>query len=503
MRRAIAVSLLVILTLSALAPGAISAQGPDERLLEVPNRISFTYSTQIAQDAVWQWVPESKDAQTPTGPVPEYTAIRFQDYSDSTGWADTGQFINVYPVMTFPTDSNQPFAQGLQNLRAVLAARPNAPAGNLPMLPIVTASQILRSQVQYLDFPGGSGIRYVTAAGLDVSPLSESALFYTFQGLTSDGGYYIAGVFPVMSGLLPATPEPLNSDQYNQFAANYPAYIADLTQKLDGLAPQSFSPDLTLLDRLFQSLKITAPVATMVTPADATTADVAYQNVFFSYAAALASRVEVDEIAPVVDTGGMTMFGSQPGYSLFTLIGYPVTRQYGGAQVMVFPVSSFPNSDSISDQVLARLQAFLAARAPLTAHANTSGGEGIPVLPLVNAAQVIVVKPQYFNFQDGFGVRFITSYGQDISPITNDRLLYVFEGMTTDGQYVVSVQFPVKASILPDTFDPSTFDYNQFMATYADYMATTVNDLDLLQSQDYTPNLDTLDALIQSIQVGP
>jgi hypothetical protein len=29
-----------------------------------------------------------------------------------------------------------------------------------------------------------------------------------------------------------------------------------------------------------------------------------------------------------------------------------------------------------------------------------------------------------------------------------------------------------------------------------------VNDLNLLQPQDYTPNLDTLDSLIQSIQVG-
>ena len=501
MRRAITLSLLVILTVSAL--GAVSAQGSDENAFEIPHRISFTYSNQIAQGTRWEWVPESRDVQTPTGPVPEYTAIYFQDYSDATGWTDTGQFINVYPVMTFPTDSNQPFAQGLQNLRAVLAARPDVPAGNLPMLPIVTASQVLRSQVQYLDFPGGSGIRYVTAAALDVSPLSDSVLFYTFQGLTSDGAYYVAGVFPVKSGLLPATPEPMDSDQYNQFAANYPAYIADLTQKLDGLAPQSFSPDLTLLDKLFQSLQITAPAVTIVTPADATTAEVAYQNVHFSYAAQFASRVEVDEIAPVVDTGGMTMFGSQPGYTLFTLIGYPILRQYSPAVVQIFPVSSFPNSDSISDQVLARLQAFLAARAPLTAHANTSGSEGIPVLPLVNAGQVIVVKPQYFNFQDGFGARFITFYAQGIGPITNEALFYAFEGITTDGKYVVSVQFPVKASILPDSFDPTTFDYNQFMATYTDYLTTTVNDLNLLQPQDYTPNLDTLDSLIQSIQVGP
>lgn len=252
MRRAIALSLLVILTLSALASGAVSAQGPDERLLEVPNRISFTYSTQIAQDAVWQWVPESKDVQTPTGPVPEYTAIHFQDYSDSAGWTDTGQFINVYPVMTFPTDSNQPFAQGLQNLRAVLAARPNIPAGNLPMLPVVTASQILRAQVQYLDFPGGSGIRYVTAAGLDVSPLSDSVLFYTFQGLTSDGKYYVSAFFPITHPSLPAD----SSNAEAVIGPDFVAYRDATVNALNSAAESSFSPEIRIFDLMMQSLKV-------------------------------------------------------------------------------------------------------------------------------------------------------------------------------------------------------------------------------------------------------
>ena len=250
------VMVVVLLAASVLIPGSscpVSAQ-EDVRTFVIPNRISFSYSTQIAQGVSWQIVPASHDFQTPTGPIPEYTELTFENYEDETGWVSTGQFIHVYPVVTFPTDPNAPYAVALNRLRSVLAARPAIPDGDLPMLPTVTASQMIRSQVQYLDFATGSGIRYVTAAGLDVSPV-DGVLFYTFQGLTSDGAYYIAAQFPVQSSVLPAS-EPMNTEQYNAFAASFDAYLADVTAQLNAAPAQSFSPDLTVLDNVFASLTV-------------------------------------------------------------------------------------------------------------------------------------------------------------------------------------------------------------------------------------------------------
>ncbi len=506
MRRSMAVVMVVVLVAaSVLISGVsrpVSAQ-EDSRTFEIPNRISFTYSTQIAQDVEWQRVPASRDPQTPTGPIPEYTDLTFQNYEDASGWVKTGQYIRVYPVVTFPTDPNAPYAQALDHLRAVLAARPTVPDGDLPMLPIVTATQMVRTQVQYLDFATGSGIRYVTAAGLDVSPLDQ-ALFYSFQGLTDDGAYYIAAMFPLSGVLEPS--EAMNTEQYNAFVAGYDAYLAEITAQLDAAAPQSFSPDLTLLDSLFASMSITGPFRTIVTPEGAATGTAAFDNIGFRYDAALASRIEVDVIAPVDDPGGMNMFGSQPGATVFTFIDYPVTRSYGQAVVRIMPVDTFPGTDTVSDQRLAQLQAFLAAHAPLEAHPNIreagSGEPGIPVLPVVNAAQVFVAKPEYMEFQNWSGVRFVTYYAQDLSPLSNSLIFYAFQGITMDGRYVITAEFPLRAPILPDSIDYSTLDYEAFAATYFTYLADTVTALDGVAPGDYMPSLEMLDAVMKSLSVG-
>jgi hypothetical protein len=211
-------------------------------------------------------------------------------------------------------------------------------------------------------------------------------------------------------------------------------------------------------------------------------------------------------IPPFDDPGGMSMFGSQPGAMVFSFVDYPVTRPYGNAVIRVIPVDSFPGTDTISDRALAQLQAFLTAHAPLEAHVNVKpAGEsdpGIPVLPVVNAAQVIVVKPEYLAFQNWNGVRFITYYAQDLSPLTNGAIFYAFQGITMDVRYVISAEFPLRVPVLPDSIDYSAIDWDAFTANYGTYLDETVTALDNAASGDYTPSLDTLDALLQTLSVG-
>jgi hypothetical protein len=170
----------------------------------------------------------------------------------------------------------------------------------------------------------------------------------------------------------------------------------------------------------------------------------------------------------------------------------------------VFPVSSFAGTDTVSDRVLAELQAFLAAHAPLSAGTNLQGTPQtlIPALPPVNALQVFVAQPEYLDFQNGSGVRFITHYAQDAQMVTNTMIFYTYQGLTADGQYVVSASFPISAASLPDTFDYTGFNYEDFFATYPDYMDETVAALDALQSGDFSPTLTQLDDLIRSLTVG-
>jgi hypothetical protein len=486
------------------ASGSVFPQD-DVRYFEIPNdlavtRIRFDYSPQIAGDAGWQWTPASPDIQTPTGPIPECVKIVFQNYIISVGWVETGQAIYVYPVATFP-DEPYPFAVELANLREVLAARPNVPDHALPMLPTVTASQIFRSQVEYLDFPNGSGIRFITSAGLDVSPLSDEGLFYTYQGLTNDGAYYIAAMFPIKSPVLPDNTVQMTTEQYNEFVANYDSYLADTVQQLDELSADDFRPRLDAIDHVFASLEITPPLATIFTPEGVETETATYGDISFSYDTDLASRIEVDAFGPILDPDGQTMYGSQPGYTLFSVYGYPIIRPNSRAMIRIARVEDFPATESISDTLLQQLVDFLAARPSLAAQVNTSGGDVIPVLPPINAAQVLVAKPEYLEFQNGFGARFISYYSQGLEPITDEAIMYTFIGMTADGKYVVSAKFPVDTSVLSE-IDYTTLDYDAFAQNYLPYLDETLATLDGLDAQWYTPDLTLLDNLIKSLKVG-
>ena len=505
LNRAVLRMIVVLLgVFSMLAFGLVQAQD-ETRTFQIytpnlVNRITFSYSPQIAEDAVWNFVPASRDFRTPTGPIPESWQVIFQNYSDEEGWLPNGSVINVYPTVTFPTGADYPFTHELANLQAVLAGRPDVPEEPLPMLPTVTATQLFRAQVQYLDFVDGAGIRFITAAGLDKSMLTNPVVFYTFQGLTDDGAYYIAAQFPLHISMLPDAAPQMTTAEYEAFVADYDDYMTGLTKQLDGLEATAFDPVLSVLDDVFRSLEIHEPTATILTAESEGSASASYEDISFSYDARLASRIEVDFIPPFVDENHDSMFGSQPAYTVFSLFDFPVLTPNTRAMLRVFPVDTFPGADMVSDQQLAALRAFMAERPELVAQTSASGAQPLPILPPINAAQLIAAKPVYLDFQNGFGVRFISAYSQAIEPITN-AVFYQFMGMTNDGSHVISVMFPVNAPILPEV-DYTTLDYDAFAAGFPQYVEDTLSDLDNLDAGAYVPDLALLDDLVGSIRIG-
>ena len=69
-----------------------------------------------------------------------------------------------------------------------------------PFMPYQTEERRIYAMPERLDFEGGSGIR--TLAGFHdmiTANGSGSNIYYSFQGITSDGIYYISAVFPIQS----------------------------------------------------------------------------------------------------------------------------------------------------------------------------------------------------------------------------------------------------------------------------------------------------------------
>ncbi|GAB4439121.1 MAG: hypothetical protein Kow0031_20990 [Anaerolineae bacterium] len=150
-------------------------------------------------------------------------------------------------------------AQKIDTLQALLQERPATVEGEIPMLPGVgTGEQVVRARVRYVDFDGGSGVRFITHYGIENTPITEHGLFYTFQGLTDDGKYYVAYYHPAPTELLPGDFESVEAllEDYDAFVENYDTYLQQVNEELEGAEPTDFTPDLLDIDAMLETLRI-------------------------------------------------------------------------------------------------------------------------------------------------------------------------------------------------------------------------------------------------------
>jgi len=132
----------------------------------------------------------------------------------------------------------------------------------------------LHVRAQYLDFAGGTGVRGVIQYMQDVFFYTNNGLLYNFDGLTSDGRYYVNVRVPIAVPFLmdiensdPRTNTNLDaitipdwpSDDYVAQRQIVEAYNQQALDHLTQAADAEFTPDLAALDGLVRSLTITVP----------------------------------------------------------------------------------------------------------------------------------------------------------------------------------------------------------------------------------------------------
>jgi hypothetical protein len=206
-----------------------------------------------------QTIPATEDVEGAAyfGVLPEYIQFAFEGFPGGEA-VNIPALLNVYPVSDYEAireDVADLVTPEIDALRMLLEERPDfETVEDVPYLPLVNAVQAVWAQPQYLDFEGGSGVRYVTTFQQAAEPITNSGLFYTFQGITDDGQYYISASFPVSTSVLPEAPTVEATEEAFDSEANRTEVIA----LLNPLAEEEFVPDLTLLDNLIQSMVVEA-----------------------------------------------------------------------------------------------------------------------------------------------------------------------------------------------------------------------------------------------------
>lgn len=184
-----------------------------------------------------------------------------------TGYPLQGKFheprIFVYPAGDYAA-SNPNAAEQIDRLRKALTGAPLM-AETLPIVPFFNATPQIAAQIKLIPFQNSGGaVRSLTQYAQYAAPINNNELFYHFQGLSGDGNYYVIGILPVTAPILaedekPEASVPEGGVPIPTDVGPNEVYYFSVTEKLNSLSPDAFTPSLSALDVLVQSLVMTNP----------------------------------------------------------------------------------------------------------------------------------------------------------------------------------------------------------------------------------------------------
>lgn len=216
--------------------------------------ITFSFDALLSREVIANRVPAEGVASDPIWMIfPDHAHFIFMNYLHGEAF-HTAQ-IFVYPITEYRA-RNEYVDDIFTRLQQFIEEKPSAALEGIPFLPFWNAAQLMTSNIRYLEFENGSGVRFLTQYGQALWPVDNINLFYTFQGMTADSSHYVAAIFPVTNPILPDDGAELIDPDFEAFIDNWDGYLAETVNQLNGQGMSSFSPDLSLLDALIQSLHI-------------------------------------------------------------------------------------------------------------------------------------------------------------------------------------------------------------------------------------------------------
>ncbi|MGD0174040.1 MAG: hypothetical protein ABSC61_06370 [Anaerolineales bacterium] len=213
------------------------------------NELSFYLDPTLASSIQCETIPQAI-SPTGIGTNPQYTKVSLEGYILSDRFMKP--VISVFPLDKFSQLLPDAINADVTALQAMIAG--GAPGSNdLPLLPIQYARQLFFAQYNIVAFTNGSGYHIVTEYAQAYYPINNHEMFFSYQGITSDGKYWISVILPISHPSLPENGDNPPADLYN----NPDPYYAQMTSQLNGVLPKSFVPSIVKLNALIKSITIT------------------------------------------------------------------------------------------------------------------------------------------------------------------------------------------------------------------------------------------------------
>ena len=232
-------------SLTAAAPANGLPVSYNNISLVIPLELNASAAPSISTEVEFPYLNPSN------GPMPEHMVFQLTNYP----------LEGEARIVVFKASDYAAYGAPLQGAVTSLLAGQDA----AQPLPDALAQGEFYAQAKQVSFQNGHGVRYITQVLTGFAPINNRDVFYFYQGITNDGAYFVSAVLRIQASFLASdgganSPVPDGGISFNWSGdLNYPQYLNDVTQKLNGAAAGDFSPPLILLDELIESLKVTNP----------------------------------------------------------------------------------------------------------------------------------------------------------------------------------------------------------------------------------------------------
>lgn len=144
------------------------------------------------------------------------------------------------------------------HLETLLTDQPNlleySSVNRMPQAPIGGVRALFGGSGVYMPFNSGSGLRFLTYFAQNVVLFNANdKLIYLYRGITEDRAFLVTGELsgiPIPNGTIPSGGSRTSDSLYS-------AYLRQFEANLTALPTSAFTPDLSVIDTLFNSITIT------------------------------------------------------------------------------------------------------------------------------------------------------------------------------------------------------------------------------------------------------
>lgn len=116
---------------------------------------------------------------------------------------------------------------------------------------------------------------------------------------------------------------------------------------------------------------------------------------------------------------------------------------------------------------------------------------------------LIYTQNKILSFVGGQGIRYLGKCSFGVDPLNKFDFYYIYQGLSDNGAYYFSLRIPIEAKMLPKENSKDTnalFSGSDSKAMTA-FISKQLQKVTLGSDKDFSPNLDTLDTLVNSIRL--